>query len=209
MSAGSVAPALPAMGNRRLMRRLWGFTAASIALHAVMILSYAPAGIGGFTGAADGPRVIQAVIAPLPSAGPVGSEAQAMEANGRPAPSSAGEPSPPRPAQQTRTAGTGLPLPDKWYAAAELQVLAEPLSPARLVYPEEFVSQGIVARVRVRLFVDEGGAVRKLEVVESGPEPAFEAAAKKVWEAMRFSPAIKDGVAVKSQKLLELDFLPF
>jgi len=170
-----------------------------------MLVGFTPRGTGGLAHEDRGGHTMHAVLAPL-SASSANSEAESALPDSVTGASGAAE----QPASSaSRGKGSDLPLPDKWYNATELDVLAQPLSPAKLVYPEEHIAQAVITRVRVRLLVDEGGVVRKLEVVESGAEPAFEAAAKKAWESMRFSPAIKDGVAVKSQKLLELEFLPF
>ena len=98
-----------------------------------------------------------------------------------------------------------LPSPDKWYAASEVDVRAEPITDIRLRYPAE-VSGGTVGRVRVRVFIDEGGIVRKLQIAESEPPGLFDEAAKQGWQDVRFSPARRNGIAVKSQKLIELNF---
>lgn len=197
------------MAETRFIPRLCAFIAGSIALHSFMLLAYTPGGQGRRAQEDSGGHIIQAALAPLPA---VTSPSEAD--NARPdsvvaTSGDSGEPSSAPVVTTSRNRRSELPRPDKWYAATELEVLAEPLAPAKLLYPEEHIPQAIITRVRVRLFVDEGGVVRKLEVVESGAEPAFEAAARKAWESMRFSPAIKGGVAVKSQKLLELEFLPF
>jgi TonB family protein len=89
-----------------------------------------------------------------------------------------------------------------------LTSIAFPIVQPRLEYPEALAGSGITRRLRLRLFVDERGVVRKLEFVEPRREEPFESAARKAWNEVRFSPAMKDGVAVKSQKLLELDFIP-
>lgn len=196
------------MSEARLVRRLCAFTAMSLALHALVLVAYAPRGKGGHSHEDRGGHTVHAVLAPAPAATRPESEVTQTDS----VTASSGTMEQPRlteAASGARQNRSALPLPEMWYPATELDVLAEPLTPAKLVYPEEHIAQAIVTRVRVRLFVDEGGVVRKLEVVESGAEPAFEAAAKKAWESMRFSPAVKDGVAVKSQKLLELEFLPF
>ena len=105
--------------------------------------------------------------------------------------------------------GLDLPLPDKWFTAQELDVRAEPLDGIKLVYPKELVGTGAGGRVRIVLFIDERGVVRKTQIAASEPERLFDDAAINAWQDIRFSPAMKDGVAVKSQKLLEMDFLPF
>jgi TonB family protein len=63
-------------------------------------------------------------------------------------------------------------------------------------------------RVQIALFIDEVGMVRKAKIVASHPERMFDDEALKGWEEIRFSPALKDGQPVKSEKLLEIDFIP-
>lgn len=102
-----------------------------------------------------------------------------------------------------------MPVPERWYEAAELDRRAQPLSPVEPVYPPELAGLSAApAKVRLRLFIDERGTVRKLEIAMAGPRPEFDEAAMRAWEGVRFSPAMKDGVTVKSQKLLELAFSP-
>ena len=63
--------------------------------------------------------------------------------------------------------------------------------------------------MRILLFIDERGIVRKSQIAAGASEALFDEAAIKAWKNVRFSPAEKNGVAVKSQKLLEMEFLPF
>ena len=107
-----------------------------------------------------------------------------------------------------KAGGNALFLTSKWYDASELDVRAEPLGSVELAYPAELEGTGIVGRVRVLLFIDERGVVLKAQIAASQPKRVFDQAAIKGWQEVRFAPARKDGVAVKSQKLLELDFQP-
>jgi protein TonB len=105
-------------------------------------------------------------------------------------------------------AGADLPIPEKWYTAAELDVRAEPLGEVRLEYPPELEGTGIPGRVRILLYIDERGVVTRMQITEAEPLRLFDTAAMAAWTDVKFSPAKKGGVAVKSQKLLELDFRP-
>lgn len=205
--------------------RLLVFTGASLALHALTLSAYGPAGtVSPAYGGPPTARVLQAVLAPLRSE-PVIDESQARDSSSpsqqeapprEPAP--AIEPPRTTPGVEQTIAkaearggapdGVAIPFPDKWYMAAELDVRAEPLTPVRLAYPAELAGSGIPGRVRIALFIDERGVVRKTEIVASQPERLFDEAAVKGWEEVRFSPAMKGGLAVKSEKLLELDFQP-
>jgi TonB family protein len=207
-SGAALHPRFPG-GNAGLVRRLGVFIAASILLHALM-LAYTPGGSGGSAARADrAERALHAVLAPAPShdAGEGERSPTAQDAAAAQGATAVADPS----ASQAAREGVGsdLPLPDKWYTASELGVLAEPLAPVKLTYPEELAGSTIITAVRIRLFVDESGTVQKIQVVESGADPAFDAAAIRQWATVRFKPGLRDGVAVKSQKLLELEYLPF
>ncbi|MDB5865137.1 MAG: hypothetical protein JWO70_2943 [Betaproteobacteria bacterium] len=193
-------------------RRLFGFVAASLALHAGTLISFPPAGLtSALDRGAVQPQPLYATLAPAARTAVAASESSDPQANpareqianaGRPATDSSAE------ARMGISGGADLPFPDKWYTASELEVRAEPLSEVRLSYPEELEGSGIPGRARVLLFIDERGVVRKTHLVESEPARLFDNAALRAWGDVRFSPAKKRGVAVKSQKLIELDFKP-
>jgi TonB family protein len=196
--------------------RFFAFTAASVALHALTFGAYAPGGASAPARAEASP-VLRAVLAP---GEPAVTPAHDSPSESRPdAPAtldsgaSATLPAEPNPtlAKARPPAGPGgvdSPLPDKWYTAAEVDVRAEPQNAPRLDYPAELATSGLSAIVRLRIFIDERGAVRKVELAEAGPNRAFDIVAQRAWDEVRFSPALKQGVPVKSQKLLELDFTP-
>jgi TonB family protein len=114
----------------------------------------------------------------------------------------------PTAAQNVHASGIALPLPDTWHNAGELDVRAEPLTSVHIPYPPD-IAGGAAGRVRLRLFIDERGYVVKTEIAASQPRGLFDQIAIHAWQDVRFSPARKDGATVKSQKLLELDFVPF
>lgn len=216
ISTGALYPGPVPGVDGRLVRRLLIFIAASIALHALTFTTAYVPGSGSSPLSVEAPRVLNAVLAPgrtpeVPeSGGDQPRDAQDTSATGA-------EPAQATPAEAVEReakaralppGGVDLPMLEKWYTASELTSIAFPIVQPKLEYPEELAGSGITRRLRLKLFVDERGVVRKLEFVEPRREPPFETAATKAWNEVRFSPAIKDGVAVKSQKLLELDFVP-
>ena len=211
MHGGALLPApQPALSHERLVRRLCVFVCASVALHALTLVAYSPAGSGPRSQHPGDTAVLQAKLIPAPRDpapnAPAAPEAVAASADSRAA---SAERDAARSAEDVpRTGGADIPLPEKWYPATELGALAQPLVMPSLRYPEELAGSGISAKVRIRLFVDERGTVRKIDIVEAGPEAAFNTAAVQAWQDVRFSPALREGIAVKSQKLLELDFQP-
>jgi len=85
---------------------------------------------------------------------------------------------------------------------------AEPPLPREFEYPEALRGTKVFGKVRLRLFIDEHGILRKIEIVASEPPGVFDGAAEAAWSSVRFTPARKDGAPVKSQKLVELAYTP-
>lgn len=203
--------------DSRVFARLACFTAASAALHALTLGAHVP-GAGTASANALGPAVLHAVLAPRDAALPPSPDAPPPEREADPSAvqpgdpvSRSGESNPAIAKAEPRSGLPGaldIPMPEKWYTAAELDVRAEPTNNPVLRYPQELAASGLIAKVRIVLFIDERGVVRKVALAASGPERAFDLAAAKAWDDVRFSPAMKNGVAVKSQKVLELDFTP-
>jgi protein TonB len=213
----AVAPAGNAFTktSRQQRSRLTLFCAVSIVLHALALAVNPPGGAGtgrGFDGAQN---VLHAVLKPLHAAfesSPADS-AEEIVADAAPVPSTSAltqttSQTAARPASTSGiTAGT-FPVPDRWMAADELSVRAEPLTHVQIDYPDKLANSGVTGRVRLLLHIDERGVVRKAQIEESIPEGVFDSAALAAWADVPFSPAMKEGVAVKSQKLLEISFLP-
>lgn len=202
-----------AIGRMRVRQRLGVFVAASLVLHALTFGSYVPGSAGSeWRGGSANQTVLQTRLVhdPIPQENRASAPVTAVEASRRDVDR---KPTPTEAATEFGAAsGRGMvpmPLPERWYEAAELDTRAQPLSPVELAYPAELAGMSAApAKVRLRLFIDERGALRKLEVETSGPRPEFDEAALRAWEGVRFAPAMKDGANVKSQKLLEVTFAP-
>jgi TonB family protein len=171
--------------------RLLAFVGLSLALHAATFAGYTPDGLSGKPRrGSQQDYVLHATLSPVQ---PRENESSvAAQANG----------------PVDAAAHSSLALGEKWFTAAELDVRAEPLTAVDVEYPEALEGSGITGRVRLVLFIDEKGLVRKAQIASSNPERVFDDAAIKGWQSVRFAPAQKNGAAVKSQKLLELDFAP-
>jgi TonB family protein len=198
------------------IRRLLCFTGASFALHAVTLVGFPPSGVSSapYRGPTDEAHVLHATLTSArrvhfaaSGAGPAEPQPTSASADAK-ASSDAPRPEARAQAREGVPGGADLPFPDKWYTAKELEVRAEPLSEIQLDYPQELEGTGIPGRVQILLFIDERGIVRRTAIVESEPAKLFEKAALRAWVDVKFSPARKGGVAVKSQKLLELSFNP-
>lgn len=84
-----------------------------------------------------------------------------------------------------------------------------PLELAPLLYPERALLNRIAGTVRVRVFISRAGIVERAEVVSASPSGHFEAAALEAVRRSRFSAGRKDGQAVPSQKVIEVNFDPY
>jgi len=99
----------------------------------------------------------------------------------------------------------GAPL---YYRASELDERAIPLNQVDLDYPETALGAGTRGVVTLRLLIDHEGRLREASVVESRPAGIFDSAALEAVMALRFRPAIRNGVAVGSIKIIEVPFEP-
>jgi len=102
-----------------------------------------------------------------------------------------------------------LPL-DRYYASFDVDVRAEPLNDPPLVYPVRAYQLRARGKVTLRILINERGGVDDVTVV--GVEPRgfhFEEAALEAARALQFSPAMRYGNRVKSQKSLEVVFNPY
>ena len=181
----------------RLALRLVTFVAGSLVLHALLLAGHVPRPSGEAWAPAEKHSVVRAVIAPVSpgGAGVASSPADVDTA-------SSGQPG------ASLRNGANLPRPNKWFRAVELDVLAIPTTLPKFEYPHALAGSGVNARVQILLFIDERGIVRRTEVLKRGPMAEFDTAATQTWKSVVFIPAMKAGIAVKSQKLLEVQFQP-
>jgi periplasmic protein TonB len=113
--------------------------------------------------------------------------------------------------QPASSPASGIEVPfirdPTYYPAKQLDVYPQPLNPIQLDYPESAASAKVDGRLLVLLLIDEFGVVNDASIVESQPQGYFEDAALAVFRAARFSPAQKQGHAVKSRVLLQIKYL--
>jgi len=102
----------------------------------------------------------------------------------------------------------GMPGAPLYYRASELDERAIPLNQVDLDYPETALGAGTRGVVTLRLLIDHEGRLREASVVESRPAGIFDSAALEAVMALRFRPAIRNGVAVGSIKIIEVPFEP-
>lgn len=112
----------------------------------------------------------------------------------------------PDPGSSPRSSTGMANAPDAtYYAARELDVypaLASTLDLRALPAP---AAADLRARAALLVLIDAHGAVDEVKIVEAGPGSDFEAQARQALLAARFTPALKNGRAVRSRLLIRID----
>jgi protein TonB len=110
-------------------------------------------------------------------------------------------------APQPETAG-GLPqAPDlTYYGTRQLDVFPRLLAPLDLTYRGKVADDKVTGRVRLLVMIDEAGTVRDVSVVEAEPASYFEEEASRALMTARFSPAYRNGRAVRSRMQIEVNY---
>jgi TonB family protein len=122
----------------------------------------------------------------------------------------AAETTPPAPREPADNSSPPLTLPlNIYYSSSEVDTRAEPLNDVDLVYPLVPYQHRVRGVVRLNIFVNEQGGIDKVAVVESRPSGVFDEAALSAVGALKFSPAIKNGLPVKNRKTIEVTFDPY
>lgn len=106
-------------------------------------------------------------------------------------------------------APSAAPQESHYYLSSEVDVKARPIYLEPLVYPERAYYAKIVGRVKLRVHIAADGNIDAVDVLEAEPRGMFEDAALKALLNSRFLPAMKDGLNVPSEKLLEITLDPY
>ena len=100
-------------------------------------------------------------------------------------------------------------LPDPvHYAAKELDIYPQPLNRIQPIYPQTALIGETGGSVTLLILIDESGRVTDVSVVDASPQDVFEESARQAVAASAYSPAQKDGRAVRSRILVKFDFDP-
>jgi periplasmic protein TonB len=91
----------------------------------------------------------------------------------------------------------------------EVDTPARPRGMVPLVYPEEPLVWKLAGVVRLRLLINEQGAVDAAEIISAQPEGEFEQAALDAVRRLVYDPALRNGRPVKSEKRIEVTFDPY
>ena len=97
-----------------------------------------------------------------------------------------------------------MKLLSQYYTAREVDQRAMPLEEVPLFNPLYGPGSGSTAKVILLILINEDGGVDSVATLEARQQGAFDSIARKAFSAIRFSPALKDGKPVKSQKVVEV-----
>lgn len=102
----------------------------------------------------------------------------------------------------------GMVSAGHYFDSAEVDVKAEPIELAPLVYPEEAYVQRLSGVVTVRVYISDTGAIDAVDIVSAEPPDIFETAALDALLKTRFKPAQLFGRPVASVKRVAINFDP-
>jgi hypothetical protein len=97
-----------------------------------------------------------------------------------------------------------MPWLTEYYTARQVDQRATPLEEPPLYNPPQGPGSGSTARVVLLVLINESGGVDGVATLEPKHQGTYDAIARSAFGAIRFSPAIKDGKPVKSQKVIEI-----
>lgn len=191
-------------------RRLMMGLALSIAAHAALMLAVRPRAVDFVQARPLQVEIVQPAIATDPAmvvasdsdiAIPTGAARQAADHTDE------------RKLANTATARVSGPelgfAPDRYYNSREVDVRAEPVNEVPLIYPQFAYQNRVRGVVLLKILINERGTIDDVSIVEADPKGTFEGAARNAIVATRFSPAVRNGRPVKSQKMLEVKFDPY
>lgn len=100
----------------------------------------------------------------------------------------------------------GLPADARYYTAKEVDIKATPLEMKTRLRTFDNFPLGRIATVKLRLFISEQGRIDSLEILHADrlPDPTL----LRDFREVRFRPAERGGRPVKSQKVVEISFVP-
>jgi protein TonB len=103
---------------------------------------------------------------------------------------------------------SGLVSAGHYFDSAEVDVKAEPVELAPLIYPEAAYIRRLPGVVTIRAYISESGAIDAVDIVSAEPPDMFETAALDALLKTRFKPAELFGRPVASVKLVSINFDP-
>jgi hypothetical protein len=198
-------------------RRLGPAIAVAVLAHAAVLTQLQAEFAAAPHGQAGGPRaslpfrtrLIQQDLAPLPASAPPAAPAAETPSAAGPAlpvpPAPASVAMVPAQAQATARAVPAAGAEAPYLPRGQLTVAPHPLREVDVPFPPD-VSGIVELRVPLSVFIDESGLVRRVQLDRPEVPPAFARAVAETFRAIPFKPGEIDGVAVRSQIHLEVEF---
>ncbi|MFZ1910526.1 MAG: energy transducer TonB, partial [Burkholderiales bacterium] len=106
----------------------------------------------------------------------------------------------------TSPADAAPPASAHYYRSAELDVRPGIKTRVEPAYPEAAARRGLSGTVVLRLYINENGAVDRVETLRARPAGVFERSAEQAFREARFTPGMKDKHPVKVQMTIEVSF---
>jgi hypothetical protein len=97
-----------------------------------------------------------------------------------------------------------LPLLSQYLTAREVDQRATALEDVPLVDAPTGLGPGKTGKLILLLLINENGGVDSVATLEAQPPGMIDGMARSAFATVRFSPALKDGKPVKSQKIVEI-----
>lgn len=94
----------------------------------------------------------------------------------------------------------------RYYSVREIDLFPAPIVPLELHYPATAAAARIAGYALLAVVLDAKGLVTDVKVLESEPAGVFDDGAVQAIVAARFSPALKDGRAVRSRITVKLTY---
>lgn len=113
-----------------------------------------------------------------------------------------------RPPESPSLRGASLAeAPDlTYYSARQLDIYPAISTALDLRITDKAAAAGITGRALILVLIDHTGAVDDVSVVEAEPTGYFEDEARRAFMSVRFTPALRNGRAVKSRVLVHIDY---
>ena len=114
---------------------------------------------------------------------------------------------PASPTNASRDENTGLLQNNvRYFNTRELDVSARPIALSSAPRAGRVANNSRMVRIKMEIFISEDGKIDHLNLIESDVLPDDPILGE--IRELRFHPAQKDGIAVKSRKIIELSFVP-
>ena len=93
-----------------------------------------------------------------------------------------------------------------YYGVRQLDVYPTPTAPIEIAYPASAREAGSSGRVNLLLLISETGRVDDITVIDAEPPGVFDAAARRVFENVQFTPGERAGRRVRARLVVEVNF---